>query len=177
MNIDRIRNYYSRYKPYSLQDYTRDAKQLILNRINYNKYERDAAVPDQASINSIMAVMDPRHAAQWSVLSRKRKCGLMITTLYAVADEYDLDMTATMGLRLLQGMFGCAVDLRTLLTAFGEHGRTAADKSEDWEKVDVVIAQKKEWANQKLNQNRARLRKDKDLAWDLVKEHFAALRK
>lgn len=176
MNIDKIRNYYSRYKPYSLQDYTRDAKQLILNRINYNKYERDA-IPDQTALNSLMAVMDPRHAAQWSALSRKRKCGFMVTILYAVAVEYDLDMTATMGLRLLQGLFGCAIDLRTLLAAFGEHGRTAADKSEDWEKVDVIIAQKTEWARAKLQQNRTRVRHDKELAWDLVKEHFAGLKK
>lgn len=176
MNIDRIRNYYSRLRPYSLQDYTRDAETLIFNRINYNKFDRQALVPEPSYINS-MAVMDPSHAAQWSALSRKRKSGLMLLTLYAIASEYDLDMTATMGHRLLQGLFGCSISNVPLLAAFSEHGRTAADKSEDWEKVGQIVSEKRIWAQEKLKQNRVRVRQDKELAWDLVKLHFQSLRK
>lgn len=176
MNITRIRNFYTRYKPYSLQDYTQDAQKLILNRINYNKYDREALVPDPGYINSIMTVQDPQHAAQWSALSRKRKSGFMLMVLYVLASEYELDMTATLGQRMLQGLFGCSISNRTLLDAFGEHGRTAADKSEDWKKIGTIIAEKRAWANKKMNQNRARVRKNKDTAWDLVNMHFKKLR-
>lgn len=172
MNIDQMRNYYSRHKPYSLQDYTRDAEKLIFNRINYNKFDQQALIPDPSYTSSSMPVMDPQHAAQWSALSRKRKGGLMLVVLYTLAIKYDLDMTATMAHRMLQGLFGCSMSNRPLLLAFGEHGRTAADKSEDWEKIGTITAKERTWALKKLNQNRARLRKNKDTAWDLVQIHF-----
>lgn len=176
MNIEKMRDFYTRHKPYSLQDYTKDAEQLIFNRINYHKYDHESLVPDPSYLHDTMAVMDPQHAAQWSALSRKRKAGLMLVVLYTLAIEYELDMTATLAHRMLQGLFDCSTSNKTLIAAFGEHGRTAADKSEDWERIGTIIAKKRPWAMKKLNQNRARVRKNKDMAWDLVNQHFKKVR-
>lgn len=175
MDINKIRDFYSRHNAYSLQDYTRDAQKLIFNRINYNQFDRQALLPDPGSIGSLTTILDPQHAAQWSALSRKRKSGIMLLILYAIASEYDLDMTATLGHRMLQGLFDCSISNKTLISAFGEHGRTAADKSEDWEKIGTIVKNKREWALKKLHQNRTRLRKNKETAWDLVKLHFQEL--
>ncbi|PKF35578.1 hypothetical protein CW311_04625 [Acinetobacter proteolyticus] len=128
------------------------------------RYEASTSVLNKTGI------LDPHHAAQWSALSRKRKNGFALVVLYVIACEYDLDMTATMGNRLLQGLFGFSMSTRALLAAFGEHGRTASEKSADWEKIDVIIHKMKPWSHKALLRNRAKVRQNKETAWELVKQ-------
>lgn len=160
MRLEAMRTYYQKLRPYSNQDYVRDAKALIITRIKTHRYDHNAAFTKE--------VGDPNHGAQWSVLSRKRKSGLMLLTLYELATRYQLDMTATMGQRLLQGIYGISLANHTLLHAFANTGRTAADRSEDWPKIDTIAKDNQKYYLDKLEQMRARIKQNKELSWQLV---------
>lgn len=160
MMLNEMRIHYSRLRPYSNQDYIRDAKSIIITRITSGRFDHDALYTK--SIN------DPSHAAQWSALSRKRKSGLMLLALYELAIRYELDMTATLGQRILQGIFGSSVSNGVLLQAFANHGRTASEKSADWSKVEEIVKDNKTYYLNKMQQSKARVVANKDLSWDLV---------
>lgn len=160
MTQEEIRRYYKKLKPYSHQDYTRDAKSIIVTRIIAGRFDHSALFNKQ--------VADPSHAAQWSVLSRKRKSGLMLLTLYVIAIRYKLDMTATLGQRILQGIYGTGMSNTILLQAFAKSGRTAADKSEDWVNLDKIIDENKEYFIEKMARSKAIVLTNKELAWELA---------
>lgn len=160
MTLNRMRTYYDRLRPYSNQDYVKDAKSIILNRITTGRYDHSAL------FNKL--IDDPSHAAKWSALSRKRKSGLMLLALYDIAIRYDLDMTATLGQRICEGIFGSSVSNGVLIHAFSNRGRTASDKSADWSQVERIVKDNKTYYQGKLEQARARIVANKDLSWELV---------
>jgi len=160
MQLEAMRTLYNRLRPYSNQDYIRDAKSIIITRITTNRFDPTALYSRE--------IGDPSHAAKWSALSRKRKSGLMLLTLYELSIRYELDMTSTLGNRLLLGIYGASISTNVLTQVFSNTGRTAADRSEDWPKVERIIKDNKTYYQGKLEQARARIAANKELSWELV---------
>lgn len=169
MKSNQIKDFYQKYEPYSNRDYTQDAKELIFNRIEHGRYDHYQLIPSK---NNKSGILDAKHAAQWSKLSRKRKCGLMLSTLYAIAARYELDMTATLAHRLLEGLYGCGVSKALLNEVFGESGRKASEKSPDWERLDQIIKENRKWAIHKIEQHKERIKTNKETAYLLVTEIY-----
>lgn len=164
MTLSKFRTQYKNLKPYSNQDYIRDAKSIILNRILAGRFDHNQAQGDN--------VRDSKHAAQWSAISRKRKSGIMLLALYDITIKYDLDMTTTLAQRILQGIFGSSISNGILLVAFAQKGRTASDKSEDWERLEAIIKESKPYYVKKMAQAKERLIINKEAAWDRASDYL-----
>lgn len=78
-------------------------------------------------------------------------------------------MTAVLAHRLLLGWTGRSVSNRVLLHAFGQHDRTAAEKSADWPLLDRIVDEYGESVRRGLIREKERVRRVKDLAWTKVK--------
>ena len=55
---------------------------------------------------------DPAYTAKWSALTRKLKAGFLIGELITFANDYELDMTPTLAMRICKGWVGCSVSNR-----------------------------------------------------------------
>ncbi|HDS1721454.1 hypothetical protein NPS53_08095 [Pseudomonas putida] len=167
------RLYWKHEKPYTIRAYRTDAEALLSERLEYLRTlltpvsERLAAKLYRLLTGTELA--DPAYAAQWSAIARKRYCGVLLSALYYVAAEQDLDMTAVLAHRLLQGWTGRSISNRVLIRAFGHPDRTAATKSEDWIRVPALIEKYGAFARKALVREKLRVRVMKDSAWMTVR--------
>lgn len=175
MELRRVRAYRRREIPFTLHEYRIRAEALLTERLEYLQslhtpaQERAAERLFKALIDG-SELADPAYAAKWSALSRKRYCGLLLSALYLVAAEHDLDMTTVLGHRLLRGWTGRSISNRTLIRAFGTPNRSAAGKSEDWAMVPALIKKYSKAVLQALVREKHRVRQVKDLAWLAVQK-------
>lgn len=173
MGLHRARGYWRNEPPYSLKMFRRDAEALFRERLDYLRSletpspERAAQALFRGLSGSKLA--DPEYAAKWSVLTRKRNCGLLLSALYCVAAHHDLDMTGVLAHRLLQGWVGRSISNRVLLRAFGQNGRTAASKSDDWQQLPALIEAHQVVVRQALVRERNRMQVARDTAWMTVR--------
>ena len=169
----RQRQYWKRGKPYTLKAYRAGAEALLSERLEYlRSLETPASERFAAKLYRLLTgseLADPSYAAKWSALARKRYCGVLLSSLYFVAAEQNLDMTTVLAHRLLQGWTGRSISNRVLLRAFGQEDRTAASKSEDWIRVEALIMQYSGFVKVALAREKHRVRQVKDLAWMKVK--------
>lgn len=159
-------------KPYSLIDYRREAEQLIIERIDYIQRVNNTPLPSVERAQSYKRetgkplMFEPAYGAKWSALTRKRKSGLLLLWLYYIAEQERLDMTMVLAQRLLEGVAGCSISNRVLKEAFSRSGRTAADKSQDWDQVDRIIQKYKPRVEKSLLRNQNKLADIKTKLWD-----------
>lgn len=139
-----ITYYMNKCRPYSLDQWERDARKLILNR--------------QEEIRSGSDPMDgiSEYGAAWSILTRKRRIGVLIFMLYTVAVQEKLDMTSTLAQRLLRGWTGRGIRNQILFEPFAVTGRTAGDKSADLERVDELVEKYRQQAINALEMDKKR---------------------
>jgi hypothetical protein len=172
--LQRLRWYWGNEPPYSLRMYRRDAECLLRDRLDYLRSletpvsERFAKSIFRGLSGSELA--DPEYASKWSVLSRKRNCGVLLSALYFVAAQHDLDMTVVLAHRLLQGWVGRSVSNRILIRAFGHTGRTAAPKSEDWPQVQALVATNGGHVQRALIREKGRMIAAREAAWSSVRD-------
>lgn len=174
MKLAAYRAFWKRVKPYTIRSYRTDAEDVLRERLEFLRSLHTPA-PERLAANLFRLLLsgselaDPAYSAKWSVLARKRYCGLLLSSLYRVASEQDLDMTAVLAHRLLLGWTGRSVSNRVLLHAFGQHDRTAAEKSADWPLLDRIVDEYGESVRRGLIREKERVRRVKDLAWTKVK--------
>jgi hypothetical protein len=172
MDLELLRRYWRNERPYCLASYRRDAEELLRERLEYLRsletpqHERFAKALLRGLTGSELA--DPSYAAQWSALARRRYCGVLLSSLYFVASVEHLDMTAVLAQRLLQGFVGRSVSNRVLIRAFGQGGRTAADKSSDWDQMPVIVESYRSMVVHGLLREKDRMRVARDAAWSVV---------
>lgn len=161
--------------PYTIQEYRLDAEAVLRERLEYLRSLHTPA-PERLAANLFRLLLsgselaDPAYSAKWSVLARKRYCGVLLSGLYLVASEQGLDMTTVLAHRLLRGWTGRSVSNRVLLRAFGQHDRTAATKSDDWPKVSQLVDDYGELVRRALIRERQRVQRVKDAAWMTVQQ-------
>lgn len=157
--------------PYSLRDYSRDAKEVIQNHLDWL---RTNPIRPNANLGAMLSTLrtkgktvplDPYYAAQWSALARKRKAGLLLLFLYYVAKKHQLDMTTIFAQRLLIGWVDCSISNKVLITAFGDPNRDASNKSIDWPRLDELIIRYRDQVQDKLKHDRAKQKKIKEIHW------------
>ena len=158
-------------QPYSLNNYSIDAIYIIEERLNWlkaNPVQREMlsiGILSEALETNNGTPLEPKYAAKWSVIARKRKAGLLLLWLYYVADKHQLDMTIVLAMRMLQGWAGCSISNRTLIEAFGNRNRNASNKSTDWNQVEYLIEKYRESVLIKLHQDRAKQKLIKETLW------------
>ena len=152
-----------RVRPYSLQDYSRDAKGLI------NLLGQEIPKLKELQDTGKAVLLDPRHAAKWSILARKRKAGLLLLWLYFVAEKHQLDMTIVFAQRLLEAWVGCSISNKTLIQAFGQRNRDAHSKSESWGQLNSLVDQYQEKVKNSLERDKKRRLSIKENHWERLK--------
>ena len=121
---------------YSIINYEKDAEQLLRIRLA-ELNERGFGTPIQPVFTE--GSFDPAYAAKWSALTRKLKAGFLIGELITFANDYELDMTPTLAMRICKGWVGRSVSNRELIKIFGSENRDASEKSADWPRLDELI--------------------------------------
>lgn len=161
-----IRCYYQKVSPYSLHDYRQDVVQVISKQLLFLKMYPVRPVPRvQEILQTGAVILDPHYAAQWSALARKRKAGLLLLYLYYVAAQNQLDMTVILAQRLLEGWVSCSISNKVLIQAFGQHSRTAKDKSKDWEHLATLIERYQAQIRRMLLQDKLKMARIKQVEW------------
>lgn len=123
-----------------MSDYITDANKLVQSYISEHdstEWSAGDGMRDNPGFTALF--LSPVYAARWSALTRKRISGLLLVSLYVVADRHRVDMTSVYAHRLLKGWAGRSISNRTLLAAFGEWGRTAEEKTADWERLEQLV--------------------------------------
>ena len=123
--------------PYTIKNYEADAEKLLRNRLAELK-ERGFGTPVEPAFNE-GSPFDPSYAAKWSALTRKLKAGFLIGELITFANDYELDMTPTLAMRICKGWVGRSVSNKELIKIFGSENRDASEKSADWPRLDELI--------------------------------------
>lgn len=169
--------YVKKIRPYSLVDYRKDATKLIIERIKFLEELDDPSLPSAERIKAYKEetgkdlMFEPAYGAKWSALSRKRKSGLLLLWLYYIAVQERLDMTITLAQQLLKGTAGSSISTVTLNNAFGSRGRTAADRSQDWDQIDALIQKYKPLVQNSLLRNQNKLADIKAKLWNELRKN------
>ncbi|EMK1731232.1 hypothetical protein V8N76_004538 [Salmonella enterica] len=140
-----ISYYMAKTRPYSMRRYEHEARELMLNRMA--QVSAGLSWPREGL---------SEYGAGWSTLARRRRIGVLITLLYTIAVKENIDMTSIYAHRLLQGMVGRSITNKVLNPAFGVHGRTAADKSADWDRLDEIVSRYRDVAQRALQRDKER---------------------
>lgn len=161
-------------KPYLLRDYRIDALQIVQERLLEQSNEKDQDLTLEQILHHIELTgkapfAEPAYGAKWSVLSRKRKSGLLLLWLYYIAEKEKLDMTAVYAHRLLQGLVGNSISRTVVLEAFGSSERTAANKSSDWDRIDHIINKYRGRVTASLLLNKEKIALIKNNVWSELK--------
>lgn len=157
--------------PYSLQNYSRDAKKVIKDHLDWLRTDpvrRNSslgAVLNELNQTGKITPLDPFYAAQWSSLARKRKAGLLLLCLYNVAEKHQLDMTIVFAQKLLKGWADCSISNKTLIKAFGDPDRDASSKSLNWSELEELINTYRDYVLNKLHRDKEKQKAIKDLLW------------
>lgn len=152
--------YYRKYRPYSFQDYVKNAVQVIADRISLEGYPKGHDI----DVRRI-------YANKWATLSRNANSGFVISVVYYIASREDLDMTTAIGIQLLKGLFGKSIGHPMARSAFSTKGRTASDVSPDFERLPDIIEKYKAWALEKHKQFQYRRLCNRDLAYEIYQKH------
>ncbi|ENV52045.1 hypothetical protein L292_3159 [Acinetobacter junii CIP 107470 = MTCC 11364] len=162
-----IHYYKSNVQPYLLYNYRQDAKTIIIARIAYLKTNPVRPIPTlELQVGGKTIPHEPKYAAKWSSLARKRKAGLLLILLYYIADKHGLDMTSTLAQRLLEGWLGHSISNKLLIKAFGQTGRTAEDKTKDLDQLDELIGLYKNYAFDILQRDKRKMKLIKETLWN-----------
>lgn len=153
--------YFRNYRPFSLSDYLDHGMELIKSRIETE------GTPDYKSRNISKA-----YASKWGQLSMTSRAGFVVTIVYYIASRENLDVTVTLGRRLIGGLFGRSIGMDTAYSAFSTKGRTASDISADFSRLDEIIEKYKPWALKKHEQFVYRRSCNRDLAYELYQKQL-----
>lgn len=163
----KYRDFYKKVRPFTRRDYVKEAKQLYIERtIDLTENNRGMGY----SLEGVQ--FDAEYVAKWSALTRKRNAGLLLSYLYKVTTEQELDITPTLAKRFLIGCVGRGLSIQVLIKAFATSGRQADKKSEEWERLDELIEYYKDAMNVKFTDEIEKRNNLKKLAWSYAKEHL-----
>lgn len=156
VNKTALFEYYRNFKPYSSQDYVKDALEIIDNRINGLGY-----------LGKTEKEIKQFYASRWGNISKKRRVGFVIGIVYYIASKENLDLTMTLGLQLIKKLYGRSINENEGKKAFANKGRNASEKSKDFARLDEIAETYREWALVKQDQYKYRMLCNKDLAFEI----------
>lgn len=161
--FNKLVDYYRNYRPYSNQQYMQDGIALI-----------DARINTQGNPKNTDKDVNRSYGAKWSGLSRNRRAGFVIGITYYIAHREGLDLTLTLGLKLIKGLFGRSINTVDARKAFSTQGRDASNVSADFDRLEDLILQYKDWALEKERQFKYRLLCNRDLAYEIYQKQVEA---
>lgn len=113
---------------FEIEEYPRyTVEQYVLDVYNYRQEDLDRRVM----------------GALISAATKRYKRQIALDYLRTIKVDRDLDVTPTLAYRLIIGWLGRGVSKQMLLDMFGEKGRTAANKSENFLYIDELIIETK----------------------------------
>lgn len=80
-----------------------------------------------------------KRGAAVTAAKKRLRIGIVLRKLHHITDEYALDMTPSLALRIITGWLDRGISMRLLNEQFGTPDRTASDKSNDFTRVDEIV--------------------------------------
>ncbi|MEX3074545.1 hypothetical protein AB3Y13_22920 [Vibrio alginolyticus] len=114
----------------------------------------------------------PKRGALITAALKRMKTNYMCSELIAIAERESVDLTTTLAAKIIKRITGKSAAMGTLLAHFASPGRTAHDKSQDFNRIDDLVKAHKN----RLNKDLRRLSKEAAIAKDNVKMEMVKAR-
>ena len=98
---------------------------------------------DLISIDEFSSKTQPSQAAYLSGLIRSTRCLAAVKVLKVIEEIEQLDMTTYLALKISKAIWGINFPNSLFNTEFGTKGRSASNKSKDFERVQAIVNQYK----------------------------------
>lgn len=114
----------------------------------------------------------PKRGALITAALKRMKTNYMCSELAAIAERETVDLTTTLAAKIIKRITGKSAAMGTLLAHFASPGRTAHDKSQDFNRIDDLVKTHKN----RLNKEIRRLTKEAAIVKNSVKMEMVKAR-